>query len=117
MHSFHTKIAGVKANNPDGENRQKVIAKCSRGEKLCLVREPDNPDDRRAVKVCRRSTGEQLGYLSRELGRDVSRRMRTRNVFQVDITNIAGGDGGRPYEVSIEIIETEGRRLFGRLFK
>lgn len=47
--------------------RQRIIRKCSIGERLQLVPEPGNPSDKRTVRVCRQS-GEQVGYLPRGHG-------------------------------------------------
>lgn len=63
---FHTKVTGVTFDNVDGTPRQSIIAKCVVGERVQLLREPDNPHDCQAVKVCRES-GEQIGYLARHV--------------------------------------------------
>jgi hypothetical protein len=47
--------------------RQRMIRKCSIGERLQLVPEPGNPSNKRAVGVFRQS-GEQVGYLPRSHG-------------------------------------------------
>jgi len=59
---FPLKVVGVTYENPDGTNRQEIIAKCRAGEPLNLVREPKNPKHERAIAVYRRS-GEQIGYI------------------------------------------------------
>lgn len=61
-----TKVVGVTF-----DGRQNVIRRLRIGEMLELEREPDNPHDPNAVKVIRK-TGEQIGYLNRELAKDVS---------------------------------------------
>jgi hypothetical protein len=53
--AFRTVVAGA---------RQRIIRKCSIGERLQLVPEPGNPSDKRTVGVFRQS-GEQVGYLPR----------------------------------------------------
>ncbi len=63
---FHTKVRGVTFTDVDGTSRQSIIAKCVIGERLLLVREPDNPHDHQAVKVCR-ETGELIGYLGEQV--------------------------------------------------
>jgi hypothetical protein len=45
-------------------NRQAVISRCVRGEQLQLVREPDNPHDKNAIRI-RRLNGDDLGYVPR----------------------------------------------------
>jgi hypothetical protein len=69
--SFHASVAGITYANADGSSRQVVLGRCRKGEGLKLVREPANSYDRNAVGV-RRSNGEQLGYLPRELARKVA---------------------------------------------
>ena len=59
---FRTHVAGVTHRNSDGTRRQAIIRKCSIGEKVDLVDEPDNKYDPNAIKVCRKN-GEQLGYI------------------------------------------------------
>ena len=63
---FFTKISGVTFTNSDGTSRQSIIQKCVVGERLLLVREPDNPIDPSAVRVCRLN-GETIGYLGRHV--------------------------------------------------
>lgn len=46
-------------------DRQAVIRRCVRGEQLQLVREPENPYDRNAIRICRLN-GEDLGYVPRD---------------------------------------------------
>jgi hypothetical protein len=58
----YSKVAGVTHPNADGSDRQYFVSRCCAGERISLVREPDNPHDRFAVKVIRRD-GKQLGYL------------------------------------------------------
>ncbi len=45
-------------------DRQAVISRCVRGEHLQLVREPENPHDKNAIRI-RRLNGEDLGYVPR----------------------------------------------------
>jgi|SRR5690554_3666983 len=46
------------------DNRQEVLARMHVGETLWLVREPQNPYDRNAIRV-QRVSGEQVGYIPR----------------------------------------------------
>lgn len=46
------------------DRRQSIVRKCKKGDKLLLIREPDNPVDKNAIKICNLSE-KQLGYLSR----------------------------------------------------
>jgi len=56
-----TKPVGVSFNN-----RQEVIARMQKGDRVWLDREPDNAFDANAIAVCR-SNGEMVGYISRDL--------------------------------------------------
>jgi hypothetical protein len=70
IRSFHTNIVGVTHSNPDGTGRQDLLARCKVSERVQFVPEPTNRHDRNAVKVCRMS-GDQLGYLRRELAEEI----------------------------------------------
>jgi hypothetical protein len=61
--SFFTKIAGV-----THERRQSIVARCSEGERLLLLREPGNPVDPGAIKVLRQN-GQHLGYIPAHVSR------------------------------------------------
>src|SRR5271165_3595669 len=61
--SFFTKVAGVTF-----EGRQRVVARCSVGERLVLVRDPGNRFDKGAIKVMRLN-GEQLGFVPADVSR------------------------------------------------
>jgi hypothetical protein len=65
-----TMVAGITYPNEDGTNRMEIIGRCTQFEHLLLIREPNNPYDRNAVKVCRK-TGEQLGHIQRELAAEI----------------------------------------------
>ena len=55
--SLFTRIAGVTF-----EGRQQIIERCSNGENLVLVRDPDNRFDRGAVKVMRLNGEQPVSY-------------------------------------------------------
>jgi hypothetical protein len=56
-----TKVVGVSF-----DNRQEVIARMHRGDRIWLDMEPDNPYDPNAISVCC-SSGLQIGYLNRNI--------------------------------------------------
>lgn len=106
--SFYTKIAGATHRNSDGSDRQQIIPRCQKGERVHLIREPDNPYDPFAVKVVRAS-GEQLGYLPSEVagnergaGWSVARKIDRGVTCIAQIANITGGRG-RPYGANLQI--------------
>ena len=59
-------VIGVTFANADGSSRQEIIGNCTKGDELILLREPNNPYDMNAVKVC---TLRKQGFLSRLLRR------------------------------------------------
>ena len=59
-------VIGVTYSNADGSSRQEIIGNCRKGDKLILLREPSNPYDINAVKVC---APKKPGFLSRLLRR------------------------------------------------
>lgn len=60
--TFTVRLRGSSYSNPDGTDRQMLLAKLRGGDSLQLRAEPDNPHDRFAVAVLN-SEGNQLGYL------------------------------------------------------
>lgn len=88
--SFYTKVVGVTFPNDDGSSRQQILKRCRRGEYLTLVYSPV-PQDRNAVKVCRASTGEQIGWLSRELAAEIGPLLKKGRRFDARIASLTGG--------------------------
>ena len=88
---FQTKVVGVTFTNADGAPRQRIIAKCGIGEDIELVPEPDNPHDANAVAVTRRRTGEQIGYLSRDVAGRLVEQAESGMEFSAEIHEIIGG--------------------------
>jgi hypothetical protein len=103
--SFFTKVAGVSF-----EGRQRVVARCSLGERLVLVRDPDNRFDKGAIKVMR-SNGEQLGFIPADVSRSgdssgLAFRMDRGETYQCRISDLTGGNG-KTLGVNIQITEGE----------
>lgn len=104
--SFFTTVAGVTF-----EGRQQLVARCSVGESLILVRDPTNPVDKGAIKLMR-LTGEQLGYIPAHVSRDgdpsgLTSRMDRGDKYHCRISSLTGGRG-KSLGVNIEITEVEG---------
>ena len=92
--SMYAKIAGVTMSNEDGSSRIDILAKCKAGEELQLIREPDNPYDKNAVKVCRMN-GEQLGFIPKEIAEsNIAPRLDKGWKVTAKIANITGGKTG-----------------------
>jgi hypothetical protein len=90
--SFFTKVAGVTFND-----RQQMITRCYEGERLFLIREPDNPKDKGAIKIMR-GNGEHLGYVPRDVARagdpaGLSFRMDRGDEYRCRIKDLTGGNG------------------------
>ena len=97
---YPAKVAGVTFDNDDGSSRQKIIARCTVGEKIRLIREPDNPYDEFAIKVCR-SNGEQIGYVASEYLENVSRGIDDETLPRARLKYVDTRDG--TYYCGIEV--------------
>jgi hypothetical protein len=103
--SFFTTVAGVTF-----EGRQRIVARCSVGERLVLVRDPNHPVDKGAIKVMRLN-GEQLGFVPAHVSRGgdssgLASRMDRGEKYQCRIGSLTGG-GRKTLGVNIEITEAE----------
>jgi hypothetical protein len=103
--SFFTKVAGVTF-----EGRQRIVARCSVGERLVLVRDPENRFDKGAIMVMRLN-GEQLGFIPAHVSRNgdssgLAVRMDRGETYQCRISDLTGGSG-KTLGVNIEITEGE----------
>ena len=101
--SFFTTVAGVTF-----EGRQRMVARCSVGEQLILVRDPENQYDKGAIKVMRQN-GEQLGFIPAHVSRGgdssgLAYRMDQGEKYQCRISDLTGG-GTKSRGVNIEITE------------
>lgn len=107
--TIYTKVAGVTHPNSDGSDRQKIIVRCRVGEHVQLVREPDNPYDRYAVRVLNQA-GEQIGYIPAEftgndqgIGWCVGRNMDRGEEYIARVANITGG-AGLSYGMNLQLV-------------
>lgn len=101
---FFTTVAGVTF-----EGRQRIVARCSEGERLILVRDPNNRHDNGAIKVMR-TNGEQVGFVPAHVSRGgdssgLASRMDRGSEYQCRIKDITGGGPGKSIGVNIEITE------------
>ena len=101
--SFFTTIAGVTHNG-----RQRIIARCSVGERLLLVRDPANRYDAGAIKVMRLN-GEQVGFIPAHVssGGDPSglaSQMDRGDEYGCRIKDLTGGGEGTNLGVNIEVM-------------
>ncbi|NMB23948.1 MAG: hypothetical protein GX986_00275 [Firmicutes bacterium] len=91
---FHSKIAGVTRNNPDGTSRQELLAQCQIGQSLKLVREPDNSVDENAIMVLTMD-GKQLGYLNKAIAAHVASKVDKGIQVDCEISDLTGGEIGK----------------------
>lgn len=95
-----TKIAGVTF-----ENRQNYVKKLRVGEKVKLIREPNNKYDKNAVAVYNLNNN-QLGYIPKELAKSISDKMSAEEIPNAIVKYIAGGNGLN-YGATLEITFTK----------
>jgi len=102
--SFMTKVVGVTY----GE-RQQVLGALVEGEVLQVVREKSNPVDENAIAVMR-STGEQLGYLRRQIAVALAPLMDDGVAYQAQVMQVTGGGEGRSLgaNVCVSRLDAEG---------
>lgn len=98
--TFHSKVAGVTYDNPDGTGRQDLIRQCRAGDRLRLRREPDNRYDSNAVAVGTDS-GAQIGYLSSNLAAELAPLLDRGGRVDVEISEVTGGGDERALGVNI----------------
>jgi single-stranded-DNA-specific exonuclease len=99
--AFYTKVVGVTF-----EGRQAVVQSLLPGETLVLEREPDNPHDPHAVRVCRQAGGEQIGYLAATLAGRLAPTMDRGAQYRATVTQLTGG-GDRSFGVNVLIERVE----------
>jgi predicted enzyme related to lactoylglutathione lyase len=103
MGQFYSKVAGVTASNPDGNDRQKYIrAFCKSGMELILRREADNKFDSNAVAVWINakaliffSSEVQIGYLNADIAGEISRHLDNGGHVEAKIKEVTGGNKGK----------------------
>jgi hypothetical protein len=101
--TFYTKVAGVTKKNSDGERRQSIIKELSAGDRVNLIREPDNRYDPNAIRVD--SSFGHIGYIPADTAANnlASQMDRGHKVYAV-ISEITGGEQGKPTRgVNLEI--------------
>ena len=87
---FHTKIVGVSF-----EGRQAVAASLEVGQRLLVVREPDNPHDPNAVAV-RTEDGRPVGYLKRLIAAAIAPKMDRGAEYTATVQSLTGGSSASP---------------------
>ena len=81
-----SKVVGVTFNNPDGSSRQDIIRHVDKQDIIMLVREPDNPYDKYAVKVM--TLYGQVGYIGKEYTEIIAPMMDSGIAFSARINEV-----------------------------
>lgn len=87
---LNTKIRGVTFKNSDGTSRQQIISRLKDTTPINLVRDYGNRHDRNAIKVIN-DKGEQLGWVAKEIARDLASKMDAGKQHSASITTLTGG--------------------------
>lgn len=93
--SFHTKLAGVTF-----EGRQDVVTRLAPGVPLRAARQPENPYDSCAIALFE-TRGEQVGFFNRRLAAVLAPLLDTGIEYDVEVTDVTGGDEGRSLGVNV----------------
>ena len=104
--SIRSKVAGVSHRNPDGSERQSIIARyCRPGQRLLLIPEYDHPTHGDAVEVwVDTSRGRyQVGYLRAGLVDDVIDHLDAGGLVEVEVLDVTGGGDDQYLGVNIRV--------------
>lgn len=99
--TLHTKVVGVTKQNEDRKNIQDILKDLYDGCDLTLKRDPQNPYDANAIKVY--AAGDHIGYISKDLAKDLAPKMDKGVVVTASIDEITGGEDGLYYGCNIKI--------------
>jgi len=83
-------VKGVTFKNPDGTERQKVLETLKPADQLILKREKENPFDKSAIAVYTQE-GIHLGYIGKELAKDLSESIDQGIPVRCFVKEITGG--------------------------
>jgi single-stranded-DNA-specific exonuclease len=94
--AFHTKVVGVTF-----EGRQATLAQAKAGERLRLARDPSNPRDPHAIKVCL-ADGREVGFLRAALAARLAPAIDAGARYAATATALTGG-GDRAWGLNIYV--------------
>lgn len=92
MSTYPAAVAGESFANEDGSSRQAEIAKCSAGEPVLLIPDPENRYDARCIRVVSVRLV-QIGNIAREAPW-IADCMDEGKAVEATIRSIFAGDGG-----------------------
>lgn len=87
-------VRGESFKNPDGTDRQAIIAGCREGDSARLVREPRNRYDSNAIAV--HVAGGQIGYIAKEKAEILAPLMDDDMRTTAKVVKINGGTPDKP---------------------
>lgn len=86
IHRFSSQVVGLSHSNKYGRDRMAFLNHLTRGTKLLLVPEPDNPYDRNAVLVYMEGDVENdLGYLYSSAAKKICRMIECGATFSAEV--------------------------------
>lgn len=103
---MYSKIAGVTF-----EGRQKIVGNLAVGQRLKLVREPNNPYDPNAIAI-KTEDSQHLGYINKKLASAIAPEMDSGVKFRASVSSVTGGNG-KNYGINIEIVRIDKPVCFG----
>lgn len=97
--TFITTVVGVTF-----DNRQEVISKMEKGDKLALIREIENNYDDNAIAIYN-SVNMQIGYLNKELSKSLAPLMDSGTIYEAEVVRVKGGENLN-FGVDIKVIQS-----------
>ena len=98
-----TKVVGVTFDNPDGTNRQHLIASLNDNSQIFIKRDYANFYDPNAIMVMN-FQGQQIGYVSRDVASQLAPQMDSGKEIYAKIACLTGG-GTYTFGVNIKIYD------------
>jgi len=102
MSMYKEKVVGVTKSNSDGSSRQKIISSMSEGDKVFLIRDPENPYGSNAIEVWD-SKKRQVGFIEKFRSDELAPQIDKGYKVEAWVDKIMGGDSGRNFGVLISI--------------
>ncbi len=102
--AFHTKLAGVTF-----EGRQDALERLTAGTPLRLERQPDNEYDANACALFD-PHGDQVGFFNRRLAAALAPAIDAGVEYDVEVTEVTGGDEGRSLGVNVLVSRRDASR-------
>lgn len=106
--TIRSKISGVTMSKDAGELRQSNVSRLDPGKKLWPLYETTNPFDANAVKLfADESHFYPLGYVSRELAKEIALDRAAGWTYEFEVLTVTGGEQGRSFGCNILLKATK----------